>query len=75
MEETIYTPFLNCGWKSSEDGCCSHPSNATPECHKFICPIKAAQPSVQRTGEEAALCNCSWHLYGGKHEESCPARR
>ena len=34
-----------------------------------------AQQSVQRTGDEAALCNCSWHLWGGKHEESCPARR
>ena len=38
-DEDIYTPFLNCGWKSTEDGCCSHPNNATPECHQFCCPI------------------------------------
>lgn len=49
MEENTYVPFLNCGWKSSEDGCCSHPSNAAPECHQFICPIKAAQQNVERT--------------------------
>jgi hypothetical protein len=47
MEEKTYVPFLNCGWKLSDDGCCSHPENATPECHQFICPIKVAQPSVQ----------------------------
>lgn len=40
--EDVYVPFLNCGWKSSEDGCCSHPNNATPECHQFCCPISVA---------------------------------
>lgn len=37
--EEIETPYINCGWKSPKDGTCSHPSNATPECHQFICPI------------------------------------
>lgn len=39
--EVAYTPFLNCGWKSVEDGTCSHPGQWTPECHQFCCPIKA----------------------------------
>jgi len=42
---------------------------------KTIDELAAAEHRVQRTGDESALCNCSWHLYGGKHEESCPARR
>jgi hypothetical protein len=42
-EPEIYVPFLNCGHKSNEDGTCTHPVNITPECHQFICPIKAAQ--------------------------------
>ena len=38
-EPEIYTPFLKCGWKSDEDGTCSHPGQSTPECHQFCCPI------------------------------------
>ncbi len=50
MEPKIYTPFLNCGWKHEADGTCSHPHNATPECHQFICPIKAVEHRVHPTG-------------------------
>jgi len=39
-----FVPFENCGWKDSWDGTCSHPKNATPECHQFCCPIKAVTP-------------------------------
>ena len=46
MSEEIYTPYMNCGWKSAEDGCCSHPRNATPECHQFICPIHPQDPLI-----------------------------
>ncbi len=44
MEQKIYTPFLNCGWKHKVDFTCTHPGNATPECHQFICPISAVTP-------------------------------
>lgn len=43
--EKLYVPFLNCGHKAFVDGTCLHPNNATPECHQFICPIKAARQS------------------------------
>ena len=50
-----YVPFLNCGWKSAEDGCCSHPRNATPECHQFCCPIKAVAPPNTACNGRVAL--------------------
>jgi len=31
-------PVADCGHKG-EDGCCQHPQNITPECHRFACPI------------------------------------
>jgi hypothetical protein len=39
-DTAVYVPYQNCGWKDESDGCCSHPRNATPECHQFCCPIE-----------------------------------
>ena len=47
IDEKTYVPFMNCGHKNSEDGCCMHLGNATPECHQFICPIQAAHTDKQ----------------------------
>lgn len=55
------TPIPNCEFKNSEDGCCSHPKNATPECHKHACPriaqLAGWQPidTAPRTEKEILL--------------------
>ena len=32
-------PFYRCGHVGA-DGCCTHPGNGTPECHRDACPIR-----------------------------------
>ncbi|MGW4784941.1 DUF5131 family protein [Streptomyces sp. NPDC004230] len=33
-------PAPDCGHAHPDDGCCTHPSNATPECHRWAnCPV------------------------------------
>jgi protein gp37 len=33
-------PAVDCGFVALEDGCCTHPSTPTPECHRWVrCPI------------------------------------
>ncbi len=76
MEPKIYTPFLNCGWKQADDTC-GHPRNATPECHQFICPIKAVEQSVQADGNKVVLdgtFRCPECNFSEKHLASCSRR-
>ncbi|MBP5880753.1 phage Gp37/Gp68 family protein [Streptomyces caniscabiei] len=35
-------PAIDCGFANPDDGCCSHPGNLTPECHRWVrCPVAA----------------------------------
>lgn len=34
----------------------------------------ASQQPLAPDANESEQCNCSWHLFGGKHEESCATR-
>ncbi|MEV5774253.1 phage Gp37/Gp68 family protein [Streptomyces antimycoticus] len=56
-------PALDCGQVDPDDGCCTHPDNPTPECHRWVnCP---AAPSGRWQGLD-------WVIAGG---ESGPGAR
>jgi hypothetical protein len=46
---SVYTPILGCGYKCAEDGTCSHPKAATPECHVYACPMLAPELRAEAT--------------------------
>ncbi|GDY60595.1 hypothetical protein SVIO_112180 [Streptomyces violaceusniger] len=48
-------PALDCGFADPSDGCCTHPDNPTPECHRWVnCPAAPAAGGRAWTGSSPA---------------------
>jgi len=39
MNDEYIMPIKNCEYSDPDDGCCMHPDNQTPECHRWACPL------------------------------------